>query len=195
MATCKTCLKEFKSRNRSGRKSPTSSFCSKECYWKNMTILLDCKICGIKFKRKSNGVLKYCSPKCRWADNEVRQKNIDWHKALPKERFSLMGLKSVSSQDRVGHPTSIEKAVYDYLVLKEIVFEKQKIINGKFSVDAYIPSLNLVIECDGFYWHGLAKNIKRDRAKNAYLKKCGFNMIRLTEQEIKSGEFKERMVV
>jgi len=26
-------------------------------------------------------------------------------------------------------------------------------------------------------------------------KKCGFNMIRLTEEEINSGEFKERLVL
>lgn len=35
----------------------------------------------------------------------------------------------------------------------------------------------------------------KDKAENAYLTKCGYNLIRLTEEEINSGEFKERLVV
>ena len=91
--------------------------------------------------------------------------------------------------------TSIEKKVYDYLLLKGILFERQKLIGDKFLVDAYIPSLNLVIEADGDYWHSLDKVIKRDRAKNAYLTKCGFKLLRLTETEIRNDKFKERLVL
>jgi very-short-patch-repair endonuclease len=82
-------------------------------------------------------------------------------------------------------PTGIEKTLYDYLLLKGIIFETQKIINGRFIVDAYIPSLNLVIEADGKYWH---------TAENAYLTKCGYKLLRLTEEEINNGNFKERLV-
>jgi very-short-patch-repair endonuclease len=92
-------------------------------------------------------------------------------------------------------PTSIEKTLYDYLLLKGFLFEKQKLINGKFIVDAYIPSLNLVIEADGKYWHDMDRVQKKDKAENAYLTKCGFNLVRLEEKEIKSGEFKERLVL
>jgi very-short-patch-repair endonuclease len=35
---------------------------------------------------------------------------------------------------------------------------------------------------------------KKDKAENAYLAKCGFNLVRLSEEEIKSGKFKERLV-
>lgn len=117
---------------------------------------------------------------------------------LPKNFNSLdhkkNGLKGASAFYK-NRPTSIEKAVYDYLLLKGILFEKQKLINGKFVVDAYIPSINLIIEADGKYWHELDRIKKKDKAENAYLKKCGFNVIRLSEKEINSGEFKERMVV
>ena len=95
---------------------------------------------------------------------------------------------------KLKEPTSIEKVVYDYLVSNGIIFEKQKLINGKFIVDAYIPSMNLIIEADGKYWHTLPKTVKKDKAENAYLTKCGFNLLRLTETEINNGSFKERLV-
>jgi very-short-patch-repair endonuclease len=80
--------------------------------------------------------------------------------------------------------TSIERKVYEELKNRGLLFEKQKLINGKFLVDVYIPSLNLIIECDGDYWHSLDRVIKRDKTKNAYLTKCGYNILHLTETEI-----------
>lgn len=115
---------------------------------------------------------------------------------LPKNWESLdKSLGGLRSRQKLSlrNETGIEKKLYDYLLLKGILFERQKLINGRFLVDAYIPSLNLVIEADGKYWHNMVKG--KDKAENAYLKKCGFNMIRLTEEEINSGEFKERLVL
>lgn len=106
------------------------------------------------------------------------------------KKGSLAGAKVLSERK----PTSIEIKVYEELKDRGFLFETQKIINGKFIVDAYIPSLNLVIEADGKYWHSLDKVVKRDRAKNAYLTKCGFKLLRLSEDEIKDGSFKERLV-
>ena len=67
--------------------------------------------------------------------------------------------------------------------------------NGKFLVDVYIPSLNLIIEADGDYWHSLDRVIKKDKAENAYLKKCGYNFLRLSEMEINNTDFGERITV
>src|SRR3990167_6045896 len=100
---------------------------------------------------------------------------------MPKNIIYLQNLKS---------PTSIEKIVYNFLKSKGIIFEKQKFIEGKFIVDVYIPDFNLIIECDGNYWHSLDKVIKRDKAKNAYLSACGYNLLRLSETEINNGSFK-----
>lgn len=113
---------------------------------------------------------------------------------VTKTMMKKRGLKGLIKQQNSKEHTSIERLVYDFLVLKGIVFEKQKVINGRFIVDAYIPELNLVIEADGSYWHSLPRVVKKDKAENAYLKKCGFNLIRLTEEEIIKGTFKERMV-
>lgn len=108
---------------------------------------------------------------------------------LPLSFFRKIGLLSVEKQNYMKGPTSIEKKVYEELKRRGLLFETQKLIEGKFLVDAYIPSLNLIIEADGDYWHSLPKIISRDKSKNAYLKKCGYKLLRLSETEINNGSF------
>lgn len=154
----------------------TSKFCSYNCSSKarEKWIELKCEQCNVKMLRKPYKPRRFCSKKC----SEIA---MEGH--IPANRLR-------ERQDWIDNPTSIEKTVYQELKLRGLLFEKQKLINGRFLVDAYIPSLNLVIECDGNYWHSLPKTVKRDKTKNAYLKKCGYNLIRLSETEINNGDFK-----
>jgi very-short-patch-repair endonuclease len=101
----------------------------------------------------------------------------------------------LEAQFKAKKPTSIEEKVYNELKSMGLLFETQKFINGKFVVDVYVPSLNLVVEADGDYWHGLERIKNKDKAENAYLTKCGFNVLRLSESEINDGSFKERIRV
>lgn len=107
--------------------------------------------------------------------------------------YKKIGLIGIKAQQSSKEPTSIEKKVYDELKERGFLFENQKVINGKFIVDAYIPKLNLIVEVDGKYWHSLERVVKKDKAENAYLKKCGFNLLRLDENEVNDGKFKERL--
>jgi len=117
-----------------------------------------------------------------------------WNKGKKPSKETLMVLtQGRLKQANMNGPTSIEKKVYDELKARGILFEKQKLINGKFLVDAYIPSLNLVIEADGDYWHSLDRVKKRDKAKNAYLTKCGYNLLRLTGTEIRDDSFNKKL--
>lgn len=127
--------------------------------------------------------------------NKINISKVKNHLRGNKEYYKQIGLLGLTKQQNSKEPTGIEKTLYDYLILKGIVFERQYTINGRFIVDAYIPSLNIVIEADGKYWHSLDKVVKKDKAENAYLKECGFNLVRIPEDEIKSGAFKERMVL
>jgi|GEM_PF-2735797 len=108
------------------------------------------------------------------------------------ERLKKIGLKGLIKQQS-GAPTSIEVKLYDELTHRGLFFEKQKLINGKFIVDAYVPNFNLVIEADGDYWHSLERVKKRDKAKNAYLGACGYGLLRLSETEINNGAFRNRL--
>lgn len=145
------------------------------------------KVSLAKLKRKKE--LGYVnSPETRKKMSEA-QKKLKRSKDYYREK-GLIGLKKQAS---MKNPTSIEKKVYDELKRRGLLFEKQKLINGRFLVDAYIPSLNLVIEADGSYWHSLPKTIKKDKIKNVYLKKCGFNLLRLPGSEIRDGSFKQKL--
>jgi len=107
-----------------------------------------------------------------------------------QRKGSLLGAKVLSERK----PTSIEVKVYNELKARGLIFETQKLINGRFLVDAYIPSLNLIIEVDGDYWHSLDRVVKKDKAENAYLLKCGYDLIRLSEEEVNNNNFKERLI-
>lgn len=128
-----------------------------------------------------------------------RKGKTAWNKgkksSLPRSYYKTIGLKGLLAQQLSKEPTSLEQIVYNYLLEQGIIFEKQKLINDKFLVDVYIPLTNTIIEVDGEYWHSLKRVVNKDKAENAYLKKCGYNLMRISEKEIKNGNYKERMVI
>jgi very-short-patch-repair endonuclease len=182
---------------------------------KDMRLLVTCSNneCKVKFllspSRVKNSKKNYHNLACYWKSikgivpwskgKKITEKHrlnlsISHRGSTSKEELKKRGLTGLLKQQSMKRPTSIEKTVYDFLLLKGIIFERQKLINNKFLVDVYIPSSNLVIEVDGNYWHSLDRVMKKDKAENAYLGKCGFNLLRLSEEEINNGKFVERLV-
>jgi very-short-patch-repair endonuclease len=43
----------------------------------------------------------------------------------------------------------------------------------------------LVIQWDGIYWHTKPKRKRLDESQDAYLKKCGYRVLRITDLQIK----------
>ena len=107
-----------------------------------------------------------------------------------KTRFcsmSCLGSHSVRMQG--GRRSSIEIAIEAVLEALGVEYEAQHRI-GKWLCDFYIPSARLVIECDGSYWHSLPKNAERDTRKDRYLKKRGYEVVRLREKDINEDPLK-----
>lgn len=117
---------------------------------------------------------------------KIRKNKKQWAD-IHKEHYKKFSIAGIVKQQTMKEPTSIEKKLYNELKRKGLLFETQKLINGKFLVDAYIPSLNLIIEADGDYWHSLERVIKKDKAENAYLTKCGYKLVRWREADINSN--------
>lgn len=140
-----------------------------------------------RYKAEVQGA-KYCSRKCYQSiaiteeTREKRRKASALRKDKSTEFYRIMGIKGVLAQKQ--KETSLERKVYRVLEDSGLVFEKQKLINGKFLVDAFVPSLNLVIEADGAYWHSLERVVKKDKAENAYLAKCGYKVLRIPEDKV-----------
>lgn len=93
-----------------------------------------------------------------------------------------MGLKAQSDLQE----SSIEKIVKEYLQKRGVGFRQQVLIS-KYMVDFLID--NLIVECDGDYWHNLEHIKRRDGLKDKTLKNMGYDILRLTETNIRNGSF------
>lgn len=125
-------------------------------------------------------------------------KKIEWsNKSEDEKQIIINRLNDAMIQ--VRKPTKIEVKIRDFLISKNINFETNHLID-KFRVDFYIPQNNLVIECDGDYWHAnpikynktnldniQLKNIDRDYRKEKMLNDYKINFIRFWEFDINNN--------
>lgn len=137
-----------------------------------------------------------------WKDTEETKlkKSLAKKGKLPKNfaEFNKLDRKwsgSLGAKARYEkYPTSLEKTFYDLLIVKGIIFEKQKIIDNKYCVDVYIPGLNLIIEVDGKDHN--SKMIKmKDKEKDKYYKNKGYRILRISEKEINDPNLIERSLL
>ena len=138
-----------------------------------------CKMCGDVFhwspsRHKSNNIT-YCSLACRDADPARREQLIAMNAVLQKKNPTRLELAGYAMLDRIGAP-----------------YVRQYTINGKFTVDALLPDSRVVVQFDGDYWHGnpdiydkpdarQRKRMNFDRSQDAYMRKCGYRIIRIWE--------------
>lgn len=93
--------------------------------------------------------------------------------------------------------TKIEIKIQGFLKQLGIEFLAHQYMNIKhaYQCDIFIPSMNMVIECDGDYWHGnpvifpnpnkwQIEQIEEDKIRTQELKDRGYRIIRLWEKEI-----------
>ena len=79
--------------------------------------------------------------------------------------------------------TSIEKIMKAIFEKLNVQYIFQKHISTKL-VDFYIPHKNLIIECDGTYWHGRPEQEKIDRERDDLFRSLGYKIKRLSEARI-----------
>jgi very-short-patch-repair endonuclease len=84
-------------------------------------------------------------------------------------------------------PSNLERWVAMELDELGIVYEQQRVF-WRYIVDFFIPDRNLVIECDGVYWHRTPEQLAHDRKRDAWLtEKCNLRIVRLSEAEIRES--------
>ena len=117
------------------------------------------------------------SAKAAWArkSKDQREKDIN--------RFVNAPLNKTSE-------TVIELIVKNQLDKYGIRYFYQKSINkGHFIIDFYLPEYQLVVECNGDYWHSKPERKKRDRELEEYVLSKGKDILWLWEHEIKDEWF------
>jgi very-short-patch-repair endonuclease len=82
--------------------------------------------------------------------------------------------------------SKIEVKIQGFLETLGIDYLKHKYMNiaHSYQCDIFIPSLNLVIECDGNYWHKYPTRRDIDNIRTDELIKHGFKVLRLWEIDI-----------
>jgi very-short-patch-repair endonuclease len=95
--------------------------------------------------------------------------------------------------------TYIEKKIQEFLKVLGIDFYTHCYINQikhGYQCDILVPSLNMVIECDGDYWHKYPIGNDLDHIRTKELIEKGFKVLRLWEYEIKNmdlEQFKQKL--
>lgn len=108
-------------------------------------------------------------------DKEFREKQIKRFINLPKN---------------VSENTSIEIKVENQFIKYKIKYIKQKpVCKGHFIVDFYLPEYQLVVECNGDYWHSLPERKERDQKLEEYVLSKGKDILWLWEHEINDEWF------
>ena len=95
----------------------------------------------------------------------------------------LCGVASVLKQAK-GDRTSIEIAMAEELTRRGIEYVEQYNVGNRYVADFFLPVFNIIIECDGDYWHRRPETKARDKRKNAYIRACGYSLYRFWESEI-----------
>lgn len=163
------------------------NFCSMECanLWQGRNkVEKTCIQCGDMFKlspswEQSHAGL-YCSLDCRNASPIHRQRLI-----------------AMNVEQQRKKPNKLEIAGEKILNKLGVFYITQALVANKFVVDAFIPILGVVVQWDGDYWHGygvpagevhpearIRKRMRLDRSQDAYMKECGYTVLRFWEHEV-----------
>ena len=199
LKTCRSCGKEFYADNSLIEKG-YGFYCTRDCWFsifKGWKREVKCEQCGKIFhviravyKKKP----KFCSKKC---SDESKKDSIlmickECKKEFEVERANLKrGRGSFCTWEcykKYKGESSLELVVRQQLEKMNEPFQQEMRV-GKFRADFYLPKRNLIIECDGEYWHMDEKIKLRDQRKNKLLEKMGYNIVRLRGQEIIDRNF------
>ncbi len=193
--TCPQCKKEF-NKNLSyynhhvKNKGRTKFYCSVQCSGKSKKTIPDlfCKLCGKKIDNESGQKnRKFCSRDCwnKWQNNKEERyckwctkPFMAWDNG--KQQYCSKKCALASTKE-----TDIERLMREELEKDNTQFEQYKHVGG-FFVDFLLPN-NVIIECNGMYWHTKPEVVERDKRKNKTLEQLGYKIYRFTDKEIKSN--------
>lgn len=196
---CRSCHKEFYA-DAVLIKKGYGFYCSRDCWfslfntWKQEVICKQCKktfkVIRAVYKKRP----KFCSKKC---SDDSKRDNIFRICRICKKEFSLSRCDlnrgrgffcSWECYKKYKGESSLELIVRQQLQKLNETFEQEKRF-GKFRADFYLPKRNLIIECDGEFWHMTQKIKLRDQRKDKLFQKLGYNILRLNGQTIINSSF------
>lgn len=124
-----------------------------------------------------------------WKNPEFRaRQQLGMQRVIATPEYYQAKAEGMAKAQKRWRGTDIELAVEAVLQTLEIGYETQKAI-GRYVVDFYVPSKNLVIECDGEYWHDRPEMQAKDARKDTYFASKGYHVLRLLGSQIRKRDF------
>lgn len=133
-------------------------------------------------KKMSKSKIRYFKEHPEEKERMRRQAKEYNNKPFVKEKFKELRKKIILPIK----DTKIEVKIQNFLKQLGIEFFTHQHLNIKhgYQCDIFIPSMNLVIECDGIYWHKYPTRRDIDNIRTKELIEKGFKVLRLWEFEI-----------
>lgn len=111
-------------------------------------------------------------------------------KGIPCSEETKELLRSLNKPYYFSKMSSIEEKVKNQLDSYGIRYVQQKkLFGGMFFADFWLPSYQLIIECNGDYWHSLPHRVDRDKRLEEYVVSKGKDILWLWEHEINDEWF------
>jgi very-short-patch-repair endonuclease len=185
--------------------------------------LVQCDGCGVKFERPESSIhepQQFCTRDCaNRANIPVRAETnlVKYGFICPmsqpqvKERANSLEAcaqrHETTKRNGTFRKSKPEDALYELLCQHFSTVERQVTIPGtRWSIDFYVKSIDIYVQFDGVYWHGLDRSIEligghrssrdavihkkflTDRAQDTWFKATGKRLVRITDREFKQME-------
>lgn len=200
LKTCKLCGKKFLIKSYLVEQG-FGFYCSKDCWFalfEQSKKKVKCKQCKKEFlviRAVYKKHPKFCSKVCKddFERDYVARICRGCKKGFELPRSQLnRGRGSFCTWEcykKFKGETTIERLVRLQLQKLKEPFQ-QEVRLGKFRADFYLPNRNIIIECDGKYWHGNVKAWERDKRKDNFLIQLGYQVVRFSEDKIRQHDWK-----
>jgi len=147
-----------------------------------------CIICKKEFYNYPSGNKLYCSRKCHnIAKIKQEVRNCEYcGKEFTTNKKRVKTLCSRECSLLCRRQTDIEYIIEDWLKQNNVNFQRQVPLCNITIVD-FLVMPNVVIYCDGDYWHNQPLTKRKDYLQTRTLKENGYIVIRLLGSDIKKG--------
>lgn len=140
--------------------------------------------------------------KRKWVDpiykNLVSNSMINFYKIIEHRQMASINSKkiwensdyrekmAIARQNSPNCDTKIELILCSILDDLKIRYQKQYRV-GFYLFDCFLSDYNILIECNGDYWHSLPKGIRNDKSKSTYINKYfpNYKLYSIWEHEFK----------
>jgi len=101
----------------------------------------------------------------------------------------IIKIKEKRKHQKRTYEPSTEKIIQKILTNLDITWIKHKYIDIKhgYQVDLLLPEYNIIIECDGDYWHNYPNGNEIDKIRTRELQDNGYKVLRFWERDIKNN--------